>query len=374
MDINQFLDCFSLLKAEYVISLLRDIVVASSAVWVAWVGNKGIRKYLFDDDLRECTKRIRSANEAAHLVASEILYEMDSKNWQIAPASQSDIDSCLCWAERLCKATQGASSSVQTYSFYLRHFFMEVKPRYEVKDIRFNVVSNIDFINIVYRVVDLIVYDSAHIVDIPEPPSKSHKIKRKGAASFVIFDTSIKYSANRFGLNLLPNSKCAYDFYSVVSLSSSYMLRVECLKVIRSNIPAVLELFEHNIYVPPMFGPDRNYNPSLLQVMTSDPLYLIGIKKINYIGEKKGVYWKFLYSNLDGDVKCSDMREYLKLVKENYWDLATNSQQFNKVLDRFVIHAQNIIVFEVEASGVEKLGMQRKRQLKRWLKDRGVTG
>ena len=355
-------------------TVVRDIAVAVSAVWAVWAGQKGLRKYLFDEDIKERTKRVRAANEVAHKQASSVLEDIEAVEQDNGPATENDMQSCRDWAEKLSKGTRGASSSVQTYAFLLRQLLLVARPSYKSDSGGFHVISSGDLLNLVYMVAAKIAHDAAHIVDVPNHPDENNKIrKRKGAHRFVLPEASAKFPGGRYGLDLRPQSTPAYEFYSaVVRGTSSHMLRKECLRILRSNVPAVLKLFEHKVYVPPVLGVDTDSAPNSLQLMASVPMYFIGIRRQVLIGEKQGVVWKVMYANLNGGIRYAKSADQLAQMKKYYQDLVTGSQEFNRHFDKARVWVGEVVEIDVIDSEMRRLRGPRKWKLKRWLHKIGV--
>lgn len=111
--INIFAQMISAFWADHlpvIGSFARDIAVAVSAVWAVWAGQKGLRKYLYDEDLKERAKRVRSANEVAHHEARKVLEDIESTDTNTRPVTEDDLDAYRNWAEKLNRATRGSSS------------------------------------------------------------------------------------------------------------------------------------------------------------------------------------------------------------------------------------------------------------------------
>lgn len=352
---------------------VRDIAVAFSAVWAVWIGRRGLQRHLFDEDIKERTKRVRAANEVAHKQASRVLEDIEAVVQDNRPATENGMQSCREWAENLSKGTRGASSSVQTYAFLLRQLLLVARPSYRSDNGDFHLISSGDLYNLVYIVAAKIADDAAHIVDVPNYPEKNNKIrKRKGAHRFVLPEASAKFLGGRYGLDLRPQSTPACEFYSaVVRGTSSYMLRKEYFRILRSNVPAVLKLFEHKVYVPPVLGVDTDSAPNSLQMMASFPMYFIGIHRHVSIGEKQGIVWKVLYANLNGGIRYAKSADQLAQMKKYYQDLVTGSQEFNAHFDDARVWVGEVVEIDVMDSEMRRLRGTRKWKLKSWLHKMG---
>ncbi|QEM80230.1 hypothetical protein [Halomonas binhaiensis] len=356
---------------------IRDIVVASTAIWAAWAANKGLNKYLLDEDIKERTKKIRNANDVAHEVAHSIINEIESIGIRNRVASEGDLTQARDWAEKLCTATRGASSPLQTLAYLLKQLMLSTKHIYEYSE-SFEKIPSTDILNIVYVVARKIQDDSTHIIDLPKYPKKTDSSRRRfEAGDFLLKESIVRYSSGRFGIDLRPHSNTAFEFYSIViSVTNSKMLKLESLRVLRSNIPAILKLFDKKIYVPPILAVDEESGAEPLRLMGRETFFLYDIRRIVYYGEKQGVEWKIAYGTLDGGHKYSNGQALVRDIIENYHDIILESKEFVKEIDeyeyKYSFFLGELLEITVPDKNMKKLTGIRKWKLEQWLKRQGV--
>lgn len=307
-----------------IISIIKDIATILAIILGIYFGNKGLKKFLLDDIVKQKILDLHKTNQEVFVLTKEIIAEINSKEDVMRPVTEEDLIYIKSQTQKLVNLSNGASKEVATLSFFINETIKEITPSVKSRtyeEFRFA----LDFYSLLYNTVVKINHFSSNIVDVPkkiklEPYSEINKTILK----FLDRERTYRIKGIQFGLNLNANSTLSLLFSSLINKSTRdyYIYKKKFFQLLRKNTPIIYELYINNIYMPVILEMKKDE-----PFMGKRTLHLVKFEmKQSVIPDNTKHTIVFFYSNINPTIKFIDSIK-IEDFQKNYEDTFLNIKE-----------------------------------------------
>lgn len=338
-------DSLSIAFVKDSVVIIREIVAIIVLLIGAYLGRKGLKKYLLNDLVTSKTSLINKRNEKICNYCHKKLDELESR-FDSTPLDEEDVIYFSKIISELRDMSVNTSSKIKTLVFLLNRTVSEVPIIYERKEGFLTRISTSDYhfliTNVLYEIIDI----GNSIIDIP------YKIKLKYFSGIkskyrVFFTNSGYYKLREYnlGVELNPKSDLALSFYEIVNrTASSSIFKRKYFQVLNDNYVIIAKMFFDGIYFPPILKNKTEYF-----LFGYEKLHLINYQVFDTDSADRGRYKtvKLWYSNLNRMVNFVDALK-LNELENNFYDSYLNEPIKGEIIYRRSKEANETILLEFD--------------------------
>ncbi|MCF6149454.1 MAG: hypothetical protein E3K37_12445 [Candidatus Kuenenia sp.] len=345
--------------------IIKDVVTIVAIIVGIYFGNKGLKKFLLDDIVKQKIFDLHKTNQEVFILTKEIIAEINSKEDIKRPVAEEDLTYIKSKTQKLVNLSNGASKEVATLSFFINETIKGITPSVKSETYCEKRYA-LDFYSLLYSTVVKINHFSSNIVDVPkkiklEPYNEiTKKIRR-----FLDQEETYKIKGVQFGLNLNANSALSLLFSSMINKSThGYIYRKKFFQLLQKNTPIIYELYINNIYLPVIFEMEKEE-----PFMGKRTLHLVKFEmKQSIISVNTKHTIEFFYSNINPTIKFIDTIK-IENFKENYHDTFLNTEEiFQNLSLEFSVLADETIKVICDKNDAENYYKKVRKKLKKKIK------